>query len=106
MKFFPPFILKTKIKNFVLIDDFDAFLAKKCKECYPDKNDSLKKSILDEKPVFGVNRGSVVPMLKIGNEKFLEPINQGAYIEIFNNFKNKNINLLYRIISQYGKFLF
>lgn len=47
--------------------------AKQCQSCFPDKG-YQKKSILSETPMFGVNRGSVVPMLKIGKSNYLKPI--------------------------------
>lgn len=46
-------------------------VANKCEKCFPDQ---IGHELESEEPVFGVNRGSVVPMLKIGNIKYLQPI--------------------------------
>lgn len=43
---------------------------KLCKECYPEKN-KLKQ----EKPLFDVTRGSVVPMLQLEQKRHLVPLN-------------------------------
>lgn len=55
-----------KIRNLVSIPSVWS-LARNCEKCYPD-------SIEKEEPMFGVNRGSVVPMLKVGTAKILTPI--------------------------------
>ena len=57
---------KYKIRNLVAIPSVWS-LARKCQKCYPT-------SIVEEKPMFGVNRGSVVPMLRVGTAKILTPI--------------------------------
>lgn len=47
-----------------------------CKSCYPDVecNDKFKSnSLLCEKPIFDVTRGSVVPMLQLGTTEYLKP---------------------------------
>ncbi len=75
----------SKIATFVLIDDIKSYAAKNCPDCFPDKNDSSPKSLIDEKPMFGVNRGSVVPMLKVGSKKYLEPINEKTSVYNKNN---------------------
>lgn len=45
-----------------------------CKTCYPDIADDTK-TLLEETPIFDVTRGSVVPMLQLGQRSQLEPIN-------------------------------
>lgn len=42
--------------------------AKNCKNCFPSSNDLSNEEVL-----FGVNRGSVVPMLMISDNNFVEP---------------------------------
>ena len=42
-----------------------------CEDCYPDK---VLKSLKDEKPIFDVTRGSVVPMLQLSQNAQLKPI--------------------------------
>lgn len=46
--------------------------SKFCECCFPDKTNL---TILDEKPIFDVTRGSVVPMLQLGKISHPEPIN-------------------------------
>jgi len=65
--------VRKDVINFVLFKG-DWENAKQCKRCFPDKGDE-PKTILSESPMFGVNRGSVVPMLKIGKNDYLKPIN-------------------------------
>ncbi len=55
-----------KVRNLVAVPSKWS-LARNCQKCYP-------KSIVEEEPMFGVNRGSVVPMLRIGTSKILTPI--------------------------------
>ncbi len=55
-----------KIRNLVAIPSVWS-QARKCKKCYPS-------SVVTEEPMFGVNRGSVVPMLRVGTTKILTPI--------------------------------
>lgn len=70
-----------EIKNLVLHKS-DASLVYKCKDCFP----SLRSyKLTEESPMFGVNRGSVVPMLKLGNIDDLEPINSNGESEIKQN---------------------
>lgn len=71
---------KTRIRNFVLAKT-SAYLAHKCTSCFPDKADrhttnvqEIEKRLLEESPIFGVNRSSVVPMLKLGKKSPLKPI--------------------------------
>lgn len=45
-----------------------------CKDCYPDING---KKLIEESPIFDVNRSSVVPMLQLGQNLPLKPINMG-----------------------------
>lgn len=68
------------ITNLVYIDNISAYPAKKCPDCFPDRNIEKPTSIIAEKPIFGVNRGSIVPMLKIGQKRDLEPINKNNKI--------------------------
>lgn len=56
------------VRNFVLFEHKHS-PATKCVCCFPNNNQYIK-----ETPMFGVNRGSVVPMLKFGKEKYLVPI--------------------------------
>lgn len=46
-------------------------LSENCEKCFPDKNNG---QLIDEAPVFGVNRGSVVPMLRVGIRQNGEPL--------------------------------
>lgn len=46
--------------------------ASKCEQCYPDL---CGKNYVDEKPIFEVNRESIVPMLQLGVRKIPEPLN-------------------------------
>lgn len=55
-----------KIRNLVAIPS-EWSLARNCTKCYP-------RLVEEEKPMFGVNRGSVVPMLRVGTAKTLTPI--------------------------------
>ncbi len=71
---------KTRIRNFVL-EKTTAYLANKCKRCFPDRMDGRlassiekEKLLIEESPIFGVNRSSVVPMLKLGKKAPLRPI--------------------------------
>ena len=66
-----------KIRNLVAIPSVWS-LAKNCEKCYPS-------STVEEQPVFGVNRGSVVPMLRVGTAKTLIPINTNKKIESIEN---------------------
>lgn len=61
-------ISNKEVRNFVLFEHKHSPVTK-CVCCFPDKNQYTK-----ETPMFGVNRGSVVPMLKFGKEKYLVPI--------------------------------
>ena len=45
-----------------------------CKGCYPD---IFGKKLTEESPIFDVNRSSVVPMLQLGQNLPLKPINVG-----------------------------
>lgn len=66
--------IKKDVINFVLFES-DWRNSKQCNNCFPDQaKGEEKKSILCEMPMFGVNRGSVVPMLKIGKSDYLNPI--------------------------------
>ena len=56
-----------KIRNLLSIS-VEGFTAKKCEKCVP------KTDIESESPMFGVDRGSVVPMLKVGAFEDLEPM--------------------------------
>lgn len=67
------YIAGKKIKNFVICKS-DSSDASKCVFCFPDKSD--KAGLIYETPMFGVNRGSVVPMLKFGHYRELVPIKQ------------------------------
>ncbi len=64
--------VKKDVRNFVDIK-VDNVLSEDCIMCFPDKNDKGKR-LIDETPVFGVNRGSVVPMLRVGIKQWGEPL--------------------------------
>lgn len=45
--------------------------ATECEKCYPDLNNGF---LIEEKPIFEVNKGSVVPMLQLGINRIPEPL--------------------------------
>lgn len=55
-----------------------------CECCFPDKSESIGLTIYDEKPIFDVTRGSVVPMLQLGRKTQLKPV------EKIHTIKNKD----------------
>lgn len=57
-----------------------------CELCFPDISDN-KLSILDEEPLFDVNRASIVPMLQLGTVSIEEPINKCTQIVEEENLK-------------------
>lgn len=87
-------ISDSRIRNFV-ISRSESSTASHCKYCFPDNYD---KSLTDESPMFGVNRGSVVPMLKFGRYDYLKPINNAGIDNILINF-----NRIWRL-SQYMEY--
>lgn len=87
-------ISESKIRNFV-ISKSESSMASHCKYCFPDK---CNKSLIDESPMFGVNRGSVVPMLKFGRYDYLKPINNAGIDSVLINF-----NRIWRL-SQYMEY--
>lgn len=66
-------------KNGNSIDDI-------CEDCYPDKANRLL-SLKDETPIFDVTRGSVVPMLQLGQIIQLEPVPQPVQFSHKENIK-------------------
>lgn len=86
------YIKNNKILNLIYAET-DWAIGKKCKKCFPDLNEN--ESIEQEQPMFGVNRGSVVPMLKIGQKKYLPPINEDISKD-----KEKNLNHIWQL-SEY-----
>ncbi len=73
------YISKSQINNLIYVP-VNWEKAKNCKECFPQNTE-------DETPLFGVNRGSVVPMLKLGMKDYLRPINNDKVEENKENLK-------------------
>lgn len=71
------YIAEQKIKNLV-ISKSNSLNASNCKYCFPVKKICNLSELLPETPMFGVNRGSVVPMLKFGHYGELKPIKQSV----------------------------
>lgn len=61
-----------RIKNLVHVDMGSDTLVKDCSSCFPDIRGN--EPLIKEKTMFGVDRNSVVPMIKIGQRKYQEPI--------------------------------
>ena len=74
---------KHKVRNLVAIPSVWS-LTRNCKKCYPNV-------IVEEEPMFGVNRGSVVPMLRVGTAKILTPIDTEK--------KEKSIRNLFKVCT-------
>ena len=65
------FIAGKPIKNFIICKSGSS-IANKCNCCFPQE-------LTTETPMFGVNRGSVVPMLQFGHIDYLNPIDKNAW---------------------------
>lgn len=74
------------IKNFVLIENahVHSTVAQDCKECFPEEDNH---GLLTEKPLFNVNRGSVVPMLELYAQRPMEPLDDERKKQRIENFK-------------------
>lgn len=90
----------SKIKTFALVESHWMYTktsgqnTKICECCFPDKAnlDKPHLDILDEKPIFDVTRGSVVPMLQLGRRDYLKPIEPiNKTIQIKNNENLKKV---------------
>lgn len=58
----------------------------RCKACFPIQ-ETGDGDIKDEKPIFDTVKGSVVPMVKFGAHKYIEPFNEEQCAAQANNFK-------------------
>lgn len=70
-----------------------------CEYCFPDKHGY---KLIDEKPIFDVTRGSVVPMLQLGKSIPGEPAKQfdGESIENLNRVANLMAHMSHRHLSK------
>ena len=71
--------------NHKKMDDATEF----CVDCFPDCNN---ESLLVEKPIFDVTRGSVVPMLQLGRNIYLKPIEKTKTI-----YQEKNLRRIWKL---------
>lgn len=89
------------VHNFVLFEHKHS-PATKCVCCFPNNSQYIK-----ETPMFGVNRGSVVPMLKFGKEKYLVPIDTNNKMggDASKNNGNENVEKEYDAIKNLSRVL-
>ena len=62
----------SKIHYFAMVDQ-DWYDVHQCKHCFPNTHG---RELIDENVVFGVNRESIVPMLRLGTRKALPPFDK------------------------------